>query len=768
MPNDPERFRKMVEESQDWFWEFDEHAVFTYVSPRIRDLLGYEPEELIGLNAFALMSPEEAERVHKHFDPLAKKYLPFQNLENINLHKDGREVVIESSGTPIFDEGGEFRGYRGIDRDITERRRVEEELRESRSKLQNILDTSSEWIWEMDPDGRHTYSNQRLQDLLGYSRDEFLGKQYSVFLHEEDLREVTEVLPRLMAQKKGWAGWVLRWRHKNGSYRFLESNAQPIFNSAGEVLGYRGTDRDITERQHAEDALRASQALLAQTQQLAKVGSWQFDLLTETLTWSEETYRIFGLSPEDFTPSYEAFLDMVHPEDRAEVESTYAESLQKGKDPYEVDHRIILPQGEIRYLHEKCRHELDADGAIIRSTGMVQDITERKLSEVALLVASQAAQAADRAKSLFLAKVSHEIRTPLTSIVGFGELLEDTDLDAEQKKYLDLINASSNSLLLLINDILDLSKIEAGELLIKQVDFSLHDFITKLVSMQKQKMAHKNLVLNVNVDSDVPDALVGDPLRIEQLLLNLLDNAVKFTQKGAIGLAFSVEEESGDRVLLEIAVQDTGIGISADLLKHIFKPFVQGTDAPTAHYNGAGLGLAISLRLADLMGGTIRVESQQGAGSTFRLLIPLQRRADGKKKPHKQTERSQWRGATLKILLAEDNAISAQFIKTVLENLGHAVTVVENGLNAFEALSEDPFDLVLMDIQMPVMDGPSALSALRDLEKISGKHQLVIALTAYALIGDQEKYLNLGFDGYLSKPFTTRALLGEIERVVPV
>ena len=368
MSNEDDRFRKMVESSQDWFWEFDENACFTYASPQIRNLLGYDPSELIGLSAFDLMDPDEVERVHEHFDPVAKNYLPFKNLININRHKDGREVVFESSGTPIFDEEGQFRGYRGLDRDITARKQTEaaqrkneeiyrllvenqnelvvkvdsegrflfvsptycktfgkseeellgkhflplvheedqastakameslihpphtayleqraltvagwrwlawsdraivdeegrveavvgvgrditlrkevtDELRESKEKLQNIFDSSSEWIWEIDLSGRHTYSNQSLLNLLGYGPDEVVGRDYSDFLHEEDSQAVKKLFPKLVAEKRGWNGWVLRWWHRDGSYRFLESNATPIFNSSGEVVGFRGVDR---------------------------------------------------------------------------------------------------------------------------------------------------------------------------------------------------------------------------------------------------------------------------------------------------------------------------------------------------------------------------------------------------------------------------------------------------------------------------------------------------------------------------------------------
>ena len=493
MSNEEKRFRKMIEDSQDWFWEFDENANFTYVSPRIRDLLGYEPEEVIGLNAFELMDAEEAERVRRHFDPIAKKFLPFKNLENINLHKDGHLVVIESSGSPIFDKEERFRGYRGIDRDITDRKVVEETLRQS--------------------------------------------------------------------------------------------------------------------QQH-----------LAEIKQMARLGSWQLSYAQNRLIWSEQTFRIFGVKPQGFAATYEAFLETVHPEDRAVVDEAFACSVRNGQNDYEIEHRIIRQDtGEVRYVHEKCKHERDADGELVCSVGMVQDITERKAIEQALHSASQAAEAANRAKSLFLAKVSHEIRTPLTAIVGYGEMLEDAGLSPEHRKYLAAINNASHTLSSLINDILDLSKIDSGELLIKQEDIRLRSFIGKLADLQKEQIANKGLALDVSIGADVPDSLVGDPLRIQQILLNLLGNAVKFTENGSITLCAA--PISTDHLRLEVI--DTGIGIAADEIDGIFDPFNQARDGRSI--DGTGLGLAINRSLIRLLGGEIfQVESEPGKGSRFGFQIPVQ------------------------------------------------------------------------------------------------------------------------------------------------
>jgi CheY-like chemotaxis protein len=251
------------------------------------------------------------------------------------------------------------------------------------------------------------------------------------------------------------------------------------------------------------------------------------------------------------------------------------------------------------------------------------------------------------------------------------------------------------------------------------------------------------------------------------VLLNLLRNAIKFTEKGDIVIAASVVEESALRVLLDIAVKDTGVGISAELQEHIFEPFFQGLGHRSPKYGGSGLGLTISRSLADLMGGSIRLESQEGVGSSFHLLVPLKSYAGNLlKTPLPEKEISLWRGPALKILLAEDNPLNSHFIKTVLENMGHTVTVAENGKVALDSLMANTFDLILMDIHMPVMNGKDLLNVIREMEQLSGKHLAVIALTAYALIGDKEKYLDMGFDGYLSKPFKTKDLMDEMLRIV--
>ncbi len=427
--------------------------------------------------------------------------------------------------------------------------------------------------------------------------------------------------------------------------------------------------------------------------------------------------------------------------------------------------QFIHPDGTERTIRVSSHPVHNEIGEILSIDGILEDITEHEFIIQKLAKSQRRAEAASQAKSEFLANMSHEIRTPMNAILGMSKLTLDSDLDPEQKNYITKVYYSAESLLGIINDILDFSKIEAGKLDIELVDFPLQDVLDNIINIIGLKAAEQGLGLDIEVAPNVPEILKGDPLRLGQILINLGNNAVKFTQQGGVNISVELVEQQGEQLRLLFCVSDTGIGMTPEQQDKLFQSFSQADSSTTRKYGGTGLGLSISKKLVEMMGGTIRVESKAGQGSRFYFTLQLEVGTVADLPQHlDEAEAHISRLQGVRVLLVEDNILNQELAKILLSRQGMTVTVAGDGSEALKELESATFDCVLMDIQMPVMDGYTASRAIRRQPEF--KNLPIIALTANVMAGDREKAREAGMDGFVGKPFKEDEMFAVMTRLI--
>ncbi len=631
------------------------------------------------------------------------------------------------------------------------------------------------WDWDLTRD--EVYYSPRWKAMLGSVDGDISTSPEEWFsrIHPADCARVKD---ELAAHREGATHHFeseMRMLDALGRYRWILSRGLAVRDADGRALRIAGSQTDMTGRKEVEEALRDSEERFRQVTEHVREVFWMREVSSGLLIYVSPAYEeIWGRSCSAPAIALEAWLAAIHPDDRVRVELAIQNKQTNGT--YDEEYRILHPDGTLLWIKDRAFPVQDAAGEVYRVVGIAEDITGSRHTAEALSTAKDAAEAANLAKSEFLATMSHEIRTPMNGVIGMIEMLLATQLTAKQREYADIIRLSGDGLLRLINDILDFSKIEAGKLNLDVDTFDPRAVVTEVTGNMRQSALKQGIDLRTNVASSVPSQLRGDGYRLSQVLLNLVSNAIKFTEQGTVDIQVDVDRMDGQQVWIDFAVRDTGIGLGAGARARLFQPFTQADSSMARKHGGTGLGLAISQRLADLMGGVIEVASIEGKGSTFTCRVPfaysrawIQPAQIGV--PTGVTPIPQVRGnPAVLILVVEDNPVNQRITRMQLEKLGYRVDVASNGREAIDILSEAPgnrpWGLVLMDCQMPEMDGFEATAAIRVAEEHTGLHLPIVALTANALQGDAARCLQAGMDDYLAKPVKLDELRATIERWV--
>ncbi|MDD3482614.1 ATP-binding protein [Azovibrio restrictus] len=634
----------------------------------------------------------------------------------------------------------------------------EEQIAESNRFLKSLTDALGEGVLATDAEGRCTFVNAEAERMLGWSRSELLDEYVHDLVHSHTASGLP--LTREECSLHGPAAACHEFRsdletfqRKDGSKFPVSIVSMPLFEGE-HFMGTVAAFQDITERKRDEDALLSTTSRLSALIESMQAGVLVEDerhcvvqtnqALFEMFAHADVSQAVVGQPSRELVACCRA--DMAAPDEFARE----VRQLIQAGEPV-LNHELRLRDGRVLefdyvpiYLFPAFPQPEDCRGHL----WLFRDITGRKQVERELQQAKDMAEAANQAKGDFLANMSHEIRTPMNGIIGMTELALDTDLSEVQREYLALVKSSADSLLVIINDILDFSKIEAGRLDLECIPFSLHRLLQESLKPLALRGEAKGLGMHLDLDPRIPDWVRGDPSRLRQVLVNLLGNALKFTEQGEIRLGVAPEPEG----LLHFSVRDTGIGIPADKQADIFAAFSQADTSITRRFGGTGLGLAICGKLVGLMGGRLWVESESGRGSTFHFTVALEAAVPDEAHPGQpETERAGPEGG-LRILLAEDNLVNQKLATRLLEKDGHRVTPAGNGAEAVELARLGGLDLVLMDMQMPLMDGIEATQRIRAWEAVSGGHLPIVAMTANAMQGDRERCLAAGMDGYVAKP----------------
>jgi PAS domain S-box-containing protein len=880
-----------------------------YMTENVTSILGYESEEYHQPGWwFNNIHPDDQPGVGKELAALLTAGSLSCNYRF--KHKNNEWLWMHSNSQLLRDAAGKPTETVGTWWDITEERQAQEIIHQNNERVQLAFKATKDTIYDWDLVTSALWMSDEIYHTYGYNKESTAIDivWWEKKIHPEDHDAVfADVMSAIAQKKSSWSG-EYRFECEDGSYKNVFDRGFVMYSSDGTPTRWIGSMSDITRQKETEQLLIASNQRFELAANASTDTIYDRNLITNELWMSDEIFRSFGY-PHQPKIDLQWWEEKIHPEDHDAVMQSAKEAKKVQQQMWSKNYRLRKVDGTYSYVSDRRHIIYDAGGKPIRSIGSMTDITVLKQAEAELRLAKEKAEESVKVKSEFLANMSHEIRTPLNGIIGMTELTLETNIDTQQKRYLQNIHFSSETLLSLINDILDFSKIDAGKLELSPIKFSLRDEIPKSLQGLSLKASEKKLEFIFCLPQNVPDLFIGDVFRLQQIIVNLAGNAIKFTDKGEVAVRCQLRSIDQQQATLQFSVSDSGIGISGTKLSSVFHEFTQADGSISRQYGGTGLGLTITKSLVEMMGGDIWVESEEGKGSTFSFTISMQLQ-DGKAAPRfvpgealsgkkvlivednkatsdytlevvqqfgmkgfavasaedamlqlnkavqlkepyhvvlldiilatqmdgfdvvmemknsaalKNTEviiitmsqkasdrerfaqlgvnqffskpftqsdlldsiqnilasskdvtghtempglqQTQHNANThaLKMLLVEDNIINQEVAYSILTRLGHTITIANNGIEAVDAIQREQFDIILMDVQMPKMNGYEATVKIREIEKSIGRHVHIIGLTANAMKGDREKCLEKGMDDYVSKPIRIKDITQAIQ-----